>query len=53
MFNADYSAEYAEFIINNSFGNRVICNGDSLLEAMEQGYMYQEFLETIKQTEVA
>lgn len=36
------SDEYAEFIMAN--GDRLICNGDMLLEAMEDGYLFDEFL---------
>lgn len=36
------SSEYAEFIMAN--GDRVICNGDMLLDAMEDGYLFDEFL---------
>jgi len=37
--------QYAEFIMaNGSNGDRVICNGDTLLEAMEDGYLIDEFL---------
>lgn len=39
-----YSDEYAQYIMNNCSGERVICNGDTLLEAMEQGYLFDEFL---------
>ena len=42
-----YSEEYAAFIMEMSKGDRVICNGDSLLEAMEAGYLFEEFLETL------
>lgn len=36
------SDEYAEFIMKN--GERLICNGDMLLSAMEDGYLFDEFL---------
>ena len=36
------SDEYAEFIMAN--GDRLICNGNMLLEAMEDGYLFDEFL---------
>lgn len=36
------SDEYAEFIMAN--GDRLICNGDMLTEAMEDGYLFDEFL---------
>lgn len=41
-----YSDEYAQFIMNNYDGSRVICNGDTLLVAMEDGYLFDEFLAT-------
>ncbi len=40
-----YSEEYANFIMEHSKGDRVVCNGDTLLEAMEAGYLFEEFLE--------
>lgn len=39
-----YSEEYAQFIMRTSPGDRVICNGDTLLQAMEDGYLFEEFL---------
>lgn len=36
------SDEYAEFIMAN--GDRLICNGDMLLAAVEDGYLFDEFL---------
>ena len=39
-----YSEEYAEFIMNNCHGERVICNGDTLTVAMEDGYLWDAFL---------
>lgn len=41
-----YSEEYVEFIMNNSNGERMICNGDMLTQAMEDGYLLDEFLAT-------
>ena len=39
------SEEYAEYIMNNyDPGERVICNGDTLLEAQENLYLFSEFL---------
>jgi hypothetical protein len=40
------SEEYAEFIMNNCHGERVICNGDTLTVAMEDGYLWDAFLES-------
>lgn len=41
------SEGYAEYIMNNCGGERVICNGDTLLEAIEDGYLFDEYLETL------
>ena len=37
--------EYMEFIMENCHGERAICNGDMLIEAAEEGYLYDEFRE--------
>ena len=37
--------EYAEFIMDNCHGERVIGNGDALILAMEEGYLYEAFRE--------
>ena len=42
-----FSDEYAEYIMRNSKGDRIICNGDMLLQAQEDGYMFVEFLESL------
>jgi hypothetical protein len=40
-----YSDEYAEFVMQNGDPEDfVICNGNGLLEAMEAGYLFKEFL---------
>ena len=40
-----YSDEYAEFVMQNGDPEDfVICNGDGLLDAMEAGYLFKEFL---------
>lgn len=37
---------HQEYIIrHNDPSERVICNGDTLLEALEDGYLYEEFRE--------
>lgn len=41
------SQEYSEFIMRNCCGDRVICNGDQLLLAMEDGYLWSEFCASI------
>ena len=42
-----YSDEYAEYIMDNCHGERIICNGNMLTSAMEDGYLFAEFLESI------
>lgn len=39
----DLDEEYAEFIMKRSCGDRMICNGDSLLVAMEENYLFDAF----------
>jgi hypothetical protein len=42
-----YSPEYSEYIMKNGDnGERAICNGNTLLEAMEDGYLFTEFLKS-------
>lgn len=38
------SGEYAEYIMNNCHGERVIGNGHALISAMEDSYLWEEFL---------
>ena len=40
----DEQAEYAEYIMKNCHGDRLICNDDTLIEAMESGYLWDDFL---------
>jgi hypothetical protein len=42
-----YSSEYAEYIMDNCHGERVICNGDTLIQAQEDFYLWEEFLESV------
>jgi len=42
-----YSQEYAEYIMEHSAGDRLICNGDTLLEAQEDGYLWESFLDSM------
>jgi len=37
--------EYAEFIMQHSAGDRLICNGDMLIAAMEDGYLADKFID--------
>ena len=41
-----YSSEYAEYIMDNCHGDRVICNGDTLIQAQEDYYLWEDFLES-------
>ena len=43
MDNGDLDEQYAEFIMENSRGDRIISNGNSLVIAIENGYMYEQF----------
>ena len=38
------SDEYAIYIMGNCGGDRVIADGDTLITAMEDGYLWEEFL---------
>ena len=38
------SNEYGEYIMNNCHGERVINNGDALIDAMEDFYLWEDFL---------
>jgi len=35
---------YAEYIMAHSAGERVICNGDTLLDAMQDYYLFDDYL---------
>lgn len=39
--------QYAQYIMDNCHGERVICNGDTLIIAMEEGYLAESFLDSI------
>ena len=41
----DLYDEYMEYIMENCHGERLICNGDMLIEAAEDLYLYEEFRE--------
>jgi hypothetical protein len=45
MYDASYDLqdEHMEYIMENCQGERAICNGDSLIEAQEDGYLYEDF----------
>ena len=42
-----YDGDYAEYIIQHSAGDRVICNGDTLIQAIKDGYLYEQFRDSI------
>lgn len=44
MEDLQYSQEYAEYIMKHSSGDRVISNGDTLCTAMEDAYLFEDFL---------
>lgn len=41
----DLFNEYMEYIMENCHGDRMICNGDMLVIAAEEGYLYEAFRE--------
>lgn len=43
----DFDEQYAEYIMDHAGGDRIICNGDTLTCAMEDGYLWEDFLESI------
>lgn len=43
-----YSEQYADYIMEHSQGDRMICNGDTLLQAMEDGYLFEDFVESLE-----
>lgn len=45
--NGDYDSEYAAYIMNNCGGDRVICNGDTLIVAMEEFYLFDDFVDSL------
>lgn len=36
---------YGEYIMEHSAGDRLVCNGDTLIRAMEDGYLWDSFKE--------
>jgi hypothetical protein len=57
-FDNKYDSDYAlqdlhmEYIMENCHGDRVICNGDTLIIAQEEGYLYEEFREDYVQKQL-
>jgi len=44
FYDGEFDSEYATFIMERAGGDRVICNGDTLIDAMESGYLADEFI---------
>ncbi len=40
-----YDDQYADYIMEHSSGDRLICDGDTLIVAMEDGYLFDDFVE--------
>jgi hypothetical protein len=47
IYDLQYSEQYAEYIMNNCRGERMICNGDMLTIAQEEGYLFDDFLDSL------
>jgi len=43
----DLDEAYSEYIMEHSKGDRIICNGDTLIRAMEDGYLWESFKESM------
>lgn len=39
--------EYSEYIMENCHGERIIGNGDQLIEAMEAFFLYEDFRDSM------
>lgn len=47
MTQAQFDELYAEYIMEHAPGDRIIANGDMLIEAMESGYLLADFQESL------
>jgi hypothetical protein len=47
MNNYELEDAYAEYIMENCHGRYCVCNGDTLINAMESGIFYEEFRDTM------
>lgn len=45
--NGDLDEQYADYIMENCAGDRVICNGDTLIDAMEDLYLAEDFIDSL------
>jgi len=41
--NSYFQDLYMEYIMEKCHGDRIIANGDMLIEAAEEGYLYEDF----------
>jgi len=47
IYELQYCDAYADYIMDQAFGEFAIANGDSLIGAMEMGYLFKDFLFSI------
>lgn len=45
--NYEFDDEYAEYIMENCHGDRIICNGHTLGDAIEDLYLFDSFKDSI------
>jgi hypothetical protein len=45
--NYEFDEAYAEYIMDHCHGDRVICNGDTLTDAMEDLYLFDDFKDSL------
>jgi len=51
VYSGEFDTEYAEFIMARAAGDKVICNGNTLTDAMEASYLADEFLAHLESIE--
>ena len=47
MEDSDYEP-YSDYIMEHCGGDRLICNGDMLVGAIEDGYLWEDYCESIE-----
>ena len=45
--NFDLEEKYATYIMEHCGGDRVVCNGDTLISAMEDFYLFDDFKDSL------
>lgn len=45
--NLELDDQYSEYIMEHCHGDRIICNGDTLIRAMEDGYLFEAFRDSL------